>query len=67
MEKGTIRWYKVNCSFYEQDFGIRLWKDIMDFMEKHIGFDIHITAQYSEPFSGVDAEYKDNHFIRLKS
>lgn len=47
-----IKWFKVNCSFYERDcgkFGIKNWSDVIYFMEKHVGFDKSIT-KYNKPF-----------------
>lgn len=60
-----IRWYKVKSSFFDAEFGVKRWKDIIAFMEKYRGFDIEVVAQYNEPFEGVDAEYKDDEFIKL--
>lgn len=60
-----IKWYKIKCSFYEQEFGIKHWEDVIEFMTKHIGFDYEIIGQKTEPFEGVDAEYRDNQFHRL--
>ena len=58
----TIQWFKVNCSFYEREFGIKKWSDVISFMEKYVGFDISITAQYTEPFEGVDGFYENGSF-----
>ena len=62
----TIKWYKVKCSFYEQEFGIRCWRDVIDFMHRHVGFDIEIKGQATERFEGVDAYYQNNQFYKTK-
>lgn len=64
-KENTIKWFKVNCSFYQQEFGIKLWRDVIEFVDKHKCFDIEIKGQTTEPFTGVDAEYCDGGFIRL--
>lgn len=66
MEKETIKWFKVNCSFYQQEFGIKLWSDVVAFVDKHRCFDIEIKGQTTEPFTGVDAEYRDGGFYHTK-
>lgn len=65
MANKTIKWYKVKCSFYEQEFGIKYWRDVVSFIEKHVGFDVDIKAQYTEPFTGVDGYWEDNMFHRV--
>ena len=65
IKENTIKWFKVNCSFYQQEFGIKLWRDVIEFVDKHRCFDIEIKGQTTEPFTGVDAEYRDGGFIRL--
>lgn len=65
MENKTIKWFKVKCSFYQQEFGIKHWEDIIAFMNKHRCFDMEIKAQYTEPFEGVDGYYEDNRFFRI--
>lgn len=62
----TIKWYKVKCSFYKQEFGIRTWRDILDFMHRHVGFDIEIKGQNTDRFEGVDAYYENNQFHKIK-
>lgn len=61
----TIKWFKVKCSFYQQEFGIKLWRDVVEFVDKHRCFDIEIKGQTTEPFTDVDAEYCDGMFVRL--
>lgn len=62
--KDTIKWYKVTCSFYDKPIAIKAWRDILIFIERHIGFDYTITGQYTEEIT-VDCEYKDNKFYKL--
>ena len=62
--KETIKWYKVKCSFYQQEFGIRTWRDVLDFMQRHIGFDIEIKGQSTELFKDVDVYYEKISFIK---
>ena len=64
-KENTIKWFKVNCSFYQQEFGIKLWRDVVEFVDKHRCFDIEIKGQTTEPFTDVDAEYCDGMFVRL--
>lgn len=63
-KENTIKWFKIKCSAYEQEFGIKLWSDVVEFVDKH-DFDIDIKCQTTEPFTGVDAEYRDGIFMRL--
>lgn len=58
----TIKWYKVKCSFFNEEFGIRLWEDVIAFVKKFRGFDLEITAQYTDLFEGVNAMYENNEF-----
>ena len=63
MEKdNTIKWFKIKCSFYEREFGIKLWRDVVAFVDKHRCFDYEIKGQTTEPFTDVDAEYRDGGF-----
>ncbi len=55
----TIKWYKIKCSFYKQEVGIRLWKDVIDFLSKNIGFNYTIEGQTSERYEGVEAYYEN--------
>ena len=64
-KENTIKWFKVKCSFYQQEFGIKLWRDVIEFVNKHRCFDIEIKGQTTEPFTDVDVEYCDGRFIRL--
>ena len=64
-EEKTIQWYKVKCSLFKEEFGVRLWKDLMDFMSKTIGFDYTITGQYTKPYTGVEGYYENGHIIKL--
>lgn len=61
-KENTIKWFKVNCSFYQQEFGIKFWSDVVAFVDKHRCFDIEIKGQTTEPFTDVDAEYRDGGF-----
>lgn len=66
MEKKTIKWFKIKCSAYEQEIGIKLWSDVVEFVEKHRCFDYEIKGQTTEPFTDVDAEYRDCRFYHTK-
>jgi hypothetical protein len=61
----TIRWYKVKCSLFKQEFGVRMWKDLIDFMQHTIGFDYTITGQYTEPYTGVEGYYENGQIHKL--
>ena len=61
----TIRWYKVKCSLFKEEFGVRLWKDLIDFMSHTIGFDYTITGQYTEPYTGVEGYYENGQIHKL--
>ena len=61
----TIQWYKVKCSFFKQEFGVRKWSDLIEFMSHTIGFDYTITGQYTKPYTGVEGYYEDGHIIKL--
>ena len=63
----TIKWFKVESSFYEQTFAIKRGKDVVEFVERHVCFDISVKGQTSETFVGVDAEYKDGEFHPISS
>lgn len=63
----TIKWFKVKSSFYEQTFAIKLWRDVVEFVERHVCFDVNVKGQTSEDFVGVDAEYKDGEFFPISS
>ena len=63
----TIKWFKVKSSFYKQTFAIKRWKDVVNFVERHICFDINVEGQTSETFIDVDAEYKDGEFHPISS
>ena len=64
-EEKTIQWYKVKCSFFKEEFGVRLWKDLIDFMSHTIGFDYTITGQYTKPYTGVEGYYENGKIIKL--
>jgi hypothetical protein len=64
-KENTIKWFKIKCSFYQQEFGIKLWSDVVEFVDKHRCFDIEIKGQTTDPFTDVDAEYRDGKFERL--
>ena len=57
----TIHWFKVKCSFYQQEIGIHLWKDVVDFVSKNMCFDYVIEGQTSKRFEGVEAYYENGH------
>ena len=65
MENKTIKWFKVECSFYDQPIGIQHWDTLLEFMSRHICFDYVIKGQTSQPFIGVDVEYRDGKFYNL--
>jgi hypothetical protein len=64
-EEKTIQWYKVKCSLFKQEFGVRLWKDLIDFMSHTIGFDYTITGQYTKPYTGVEGYYENGQIIKF--
>jgi hypothetical protein len=64
-EEKTIQWYKVKCSLFKQEFGVRLWKDLIDFMSHTIGFDYTITGQYTKPYTGVEGYYENGQIHKL--
>lgn len=64
-EKKTIQWYKVKCSMFKEEFGVRLWKDLIDFMSHSIGFDYTIIGQYTKPYTGVEGYYENGNIIKL--
>lgn len=64
-EQKTIQWYKVKCSLFKQEFGVRLWKDLIDFMSHTIGFDYTITGQYTKPYTGVEGYYENGQIHKL--
>lgn len=39
---------------YNEPIGIKLWKDVIDFLRKHVGFDYTITQQNTEE---IDTNY----------
>ena len=61
----TIHWYKVKCSLFKQEFGVRMWKDLIDFMQHTIGFDYTITGQYTEHYTGVEGYYENGQIHKL--
>lgn len=63
----TIKWFKVKSSLYEQTFAIKLWKDVVDFVTRHVCFDVSIEGQTAKTPTGVDAEYKDGEFHVISS
>lgn len=64
-KNNTIKWFKIKCSAYEQEIGIKLWSDVVEFVEKHRCFDYEIKGQTTEPFTDVDAEYRDCRFYHI--
>lgn len=63
----TIKWFKVESSFYQQVFAIKRWKDVVDFVNRHKCFDVNVKGQTTETFTSVDAEYKDGEFFEITS
>lgn len=61
----TIQWYKVKCSFFKQEFGVRKWSDLIEFMSHAIGFDYTITGQFTKPYTGVEGYYENGQIIKL--
>lgn len=49
-----MKWYKLDCSLYNEPIGIKLWKDVIDFLRKHVGFDYTIIQQDTEE---IDTNY----------
>jgi hypothetical protein len=64
-EPKTIHWYKVKCSLFKQEFGVRKWDDLMEFMKHTIGFDYTITGQYTENYTGVEGYYENGTMHKL--
>lgn len=64
-EPKTIHWYKVKCSLFKQEFGVRKWDDLMEFMKHTIGFDYTITGQYTENYTGVEGYYENGTMHQL--
>lgn len=65
VEEKTVQWYKVNSSMLKDEFGVILWKDLIDFMSHTIGFDYTITGQYTKPYTGVEISYENGQFVKL--
>ena len=65
VEEKTVQWYKVNSSILKDEFGVILWKDLIDFMSHTIGFDYTITCQYTKPYTGVKISYENGQFVKL--
>ena len=63
----TIKWFRVESSFYEQPFAIKRWRDVVNFVTRHVCFDVNVKGQTTETFVGVDAEYKDGEFHPISS
>lgn len=61
----SIRWYKIKCSMYTQEIGIKLWKDVIDFMTHTIGFDYTITGQTSNAYDGVEYYYENGQIYKI--
>ena len=40
----TIKWFKVESSFYQQVFAIKRWKDVVDFVNRHKCFDVNVKG-----------------------
>ena len=64
-EQKTIHWYKVKCSLFKKEFGVRKWDDLMEFMKRTIGFDYTITGQYTENYTGVEGYYENGTMHKL--
>jgi hypothetical protein len=64
-EPKTIHWYKVKCSLFKQEFGVKKWDDLMEFMKHTIGFDYTITGQYTENYTGVEGYYENGTMHQL--
>jgi hypothetical protein len=61
----TIKWFKVKCSFFKQEFGVKNWFDLIDFMSRTICFDYTITGQHTEPYTGVEGYYENGELRRV--
>jgi len=64
-KENTIQWYKVKCSLFKQEFGVRNWNDLMEFMKHTIGFDYTITGQYTKYYTGVEGYYENGQIFKL--
>ena len=59
-----IKWHKVTCSLIKEEFGVRNWFDLIDFMSRTVCFDYIITGQTTEPYTGVEAYYENGSFYK---
>ena len=64
-EQKTIHWYKVKCSLFKQEFGVRKWDDLIEFMKHNICFDYTITGQFTENYTGVEGYYENGTMHKL--
>lgn len=63
--ENTIKWWKVKCSMFKEEIGVRKWSDLLDFMEHTIGFDYVISGQTTEPYTDVEGCYENGKIIKL--
>ena len=56
--KDTIKWYKVTCSFCDEPIGMKLQKDVIEFLIRFVGFDYTITLQNTKE---IDTNYIYEH------
>ena len=56
-DPNTIKWWKVECSFFKESFGVAHWSDLVEFMDHNVGFDYKITGMHSNEYEGVEGVY----------
>ena len=66
MKGKTIKWYKVKCSLFKEELGIKYWGDVCEFLMDTVGFDYTITGQYTEPYTGVEAYYENRQIYKVE-
>lgn len=61
----TIKWFKVKCSLFVEEFGVKSWDDLIDFMKHTRCFDYVIEGQTTEPYTGVEGCYENGSIKKL--
>lgn len=59
----AIKWYSIKCSLYNQPIGVHRWDDVLDFLTKHIGFDVEIKGMDSDFVSNAKYVYVNGKII----